>query len=302
MRESRDFEYAEFEELAAKNQDLTFTALGEKLKAVLQIEATTKDTLKTLDLYRNESGYNNAGELLADVNGFPGIDMVRFGDSINILFDRETHEHISVLMQYDRAIDTYRRYYQYEQIKGSLRKRKELIPEEAFRETIANAFVHRTWDIDAHITVSMFPDRIEIVSPGGLPKGMSKEGYLTGGISILRNRIVGSVFLRLRMIERFGTGIRRINESYRNSERKPVYDIQSDFIKVTLPVMEEKNNLAGDERRVYAALKGRPLSSSEIAAATGFGKTKVVAILNKLVAAGYITTSGNGRGLRYFRE
>jgi len=148
----------------------------------------------------------------------------------------------------------------------------------------------------------MLPDRIEIVSPGGLTKGMSKEGYLTGGISILRNRIVGSVFLRLRMIERFGTGIRRINESYRNSERKPVYDIQSDFIKVTLPVMEEKNNLVGDERRVYSALKGRLLSSSEIAEATGFGKTKVVAILNKLVAAGYITTSGNGRGLRYLRE
>ena len=288
-----------FEELVAKKQDLTFNALSERLKAVLQIEEVTIDTLKTLELYKNKEGYNIAGELLADVNSFPGIDIVRFGDSINIILDRETHEHISILTQYDKATDMYRKYYQYEYIKGSLRQKKELVPEEAFREVIANALVHRTWDITAHSTVLMFPDKIEIVSLGGLPKGMSQEKFLTGGISIFRNRIIGSVFLRLKMIERLGTGIRRINESYKNSNRKPVYDIQEDFIKVTLPVIEEKNNLTEDENRVYSLLKGRQLSSSDIVEGTGFGKTKAVSILNNLVAEGYVETSGNGRSLMY---
>lgn len=79
---------------------------------------------------------------------------------------------------------------------------------------IANALVHRTWDVNTHINVSMFNDRIEVTSSGGLPKGIMKEEYLMGGISIPRNYIIGNVFLRLRMIERFGTGIRRIKDLY----------------------------------------------------------------------------------------
>jgi DNA-binding IclR family transcriptional regulator len=51
---------------------------------------------------------------------------------------------------------------------------------------------------------------------------------------------------------------------------------------------------------VYSLLKRRRLSSSEIVKATGFGKTKAVSILNNLVAGGYIETTGQGRGLKYF--
>ncbi|WP_431835298.1 ATP-binding protein [Fusicatenibacter saccharivorans] len=49
----------------------------------------------------------------------------------------------------------------------------EKIPQAAFREAIANALIHRVWDIDSHIRVSMFDDRIEVVSPGGLPAGIT---------------------------------------------------------------------------------------------------------------------------------
>ncbi len=49
---------------------------------------------------------------------------------------------------------------------------------------------------------------------------MSEADFLRGGISILRNRIIGSIFFRLHLIERFGTGIRRINESYADSKIK----------------------------------------------------------------------------------
>ncbi len=291
-----------FEEQAAGNQDLSFTLLNERLMDELHLEFVTKDIYRTLELFTEKNGYNIAGELLADVNSFPGIDMVRFGDSINTLLDRKTHVHVSILKQYDSAIDMYRQYYQFEQIKGSIREKREMIPEEAFREAVANAIVHRTWDVNADITVSMFPSRIEIVSPGGLPKGVSKEAYLTGGISILRNRIIGNVFLRLQMIERFGTGIRRINEAYISNEKKPVYDILPDLIKITLPVIGGKKDLKQDENQIYFILKGKRLSSSAIVEATGFGKTKVVSILNKLVTEGYVYTAGNGRGRVYLVE
>ncbi len=81
----------------------------------------------------------------------------------------------------------FRKYYEYEQIRGSAREQISLIPEEAFREAAANALVHRTWDVNSQINIAMFHDKIQITSPGGLPKGISEEEYLRGGISILRN-------------------------------------------------------------------------------------------------------------------
>ena len=69
--------------------------------------------------------------------------------------------------------------------------------------------IHRLWDVNASIKVSMLEDRIEISSPGGLPAGISEEEYLNGQVSILRNPIIGNVFFRLKYIEKFGTGIMR---------------------------------------------------------------------------------------------
>ena len=209
-----------FEDLPSKTQELSFSILENKLKEILNIKNFSLDVLKTLELYRDSIGYNNAAQLLADQNKFPGIDSVRFGDNMNILLDRETFSNISILSQYDKIVEKFRTYYEYEEIKGSLRQKVELIPEEAFREAIANAIVHRTWDIHAHINVAMYKDKIEISSPGGLPKGISEEAYKNGGISIPRNPIIAGIFFQLHLIERFGTGIRRINEAYQKNEKK----------------------------------------------------------------------------------
>ena len=291
-----------FEELPAKQQELTFSELENQLQNILGLQSINKDTLKTLELYNDKEGFNNAGALLADTNNFYGIDMARFGDNISIILDRETYANISILKQYSLALHLFRKYYQYEQIKSIVRETVELVPEKAFREAIANALVHRTWDIDAHINIAMFADRIEITSPGGLPKGLRKEDYLQGGISILRNRIIGNLFFRLHLIERFGTGIRRINELYKNSDRKPTYVINPNSLRITLPVMINSAGLNNDEKSVYEFVKGKRVSSSDIAKATGFGKSKTIAILKKLVASGYIQSAGTGRGLKYFEQ
>ena len=292
-----------YEELPVSDQSLlSFQILEEKLKTVLQIESFTKDTLKTLELYKEGSGFNKAGELLADRNGFPGIDAVRFGDSINIILDRETYEHTSILKQFDSALGMFRKYYEYEQIKGSARELISLIPEEAFREATANALVHRTWDVNSHINIAMFHDKIRITSPGGLPEGISEEEYMRGGISILRNPIIGNVFYRLHMIEKFGKGIRRINEAYQGSMTKPTFNITENAICIILPVLQERSDLLPDEQKVYQLLKNREMPSSAVVEATGFGKSKAVTILNRLVQNGYITVTGTGRGTKYKAE
>lgn len=288
-----------FEEIKSRKKELTFDYLGKKLNEQLGIKDITQDVLKTLALIDDESNYNNAALLLSDENSFPGIDIVSFGDSISIILNRETIENESILKMYEDVVDIYHKNYQYEEISGVLRLKKELIPEKAYREAVANAIVHRMWDVNARINIEMYKDRIEITSPGGLPKGISVDDYLRGGISIPRNPIIGYVFLRLKMIERLGTGIRRINESYAESASKPSYIISDETIKIILPVLTDGSELTKDERAIISVIKNRTASSSEIVAQTGFGKTKVVAILNELVERGYVEKVGVGRGTEY---
>lgn len=169
-----------FEELPCKDQKLSFEILQSKLKEKIQIETFNRDTLKTLNLYDDVNGFNNAAGLLADKNHFPGFDMVKFGENISVIQKRITVENTSVLDIYEKALSVFRDYYQYEVIQGADRKMVEKIPEAAFREAIANALIHRVWDVDSQIRVSMFDDKIEVVSPGGLPSGITEDEYLSG--------------------------------------------------------------------------------------------------------------------------
>ena len=159
-----------FESLANDNKDMTFDELEKSLIEKLGIKEVNDDTLRTLGLYTKNGQLNNAASLLSDKNSFAGIDVARFGNSIDEILDRESFIHISVIAQYDKALTMYRRYYQYEQIKGADRVLIESVPEKAFREAVANALVHRTWDVNANIRISMFADKIEISSPGGFAR------------------------------------------------------------------------------------------------------------------------------------
>ena len=288
-----------YEELPADNQELSFKILEKRAKQEIGIKSLNKDILKTLNLYSDSDGYKQAAALLADENEFPGIDIARFGESISIILKRVTFEHESVLEELEKAVRIYRDYYQYEEIQGIERKKVEKIPEEAFRETIANALIHRTWDVNAQIRVMMFDDRIEISSPGGLPTGISEEEYLKGNVSILRNPILGNVFYRLHIVEILGTGIVRIQEAYKYSDKKPVFEIFDNSINVILPVIGN-SDLTEDEKVVYEVLsKTMPKSISEITVMTPFGKSKVTTLLKSLARKNYVSVTGNGRGTKY---
>ena len=289
-----------FEELPCKEQMLTFEILNQKLKENIQINNFNKDTLKTLNLYDDNNGYNNAAGLLADNNHFPGIDIVKFGQNISIIQKRATFDNISVLDVYDKTLDVFRDYYRYEVIQGAERKNIEKIPEAAFREAIANALIHRVWDVESQIRVLMFDDRIEIISPGGLPSGITEEEYLSGKLSVLRNRNLANVFYRLGFVEIFGTGITRIKQLYEAGLRKPDFEVSENTIKIMLPVFEENMNLTEDERTVYKILSKTVLKPiSEITPYVSFGKSKTIQILKDLSQKGIVTVEGKGRGTKY---
>lgn len=295
-------ENKEYEELPSDNQNLDFNFLGRELKDKTGIETFNTDVLKTLNLYSDSTGYNNAAAILSDQNRFPGIDIARFGETINIFLKRRTFEYQSILQSYYDSLDIYRDYYQYDEIDGTLRKTIETIPEEAFREAVANAIVHRVWDINAQIRISMFDDRIEIVSPGGLPDGISEKEYLEGRISVLRNPILANVFHRLDLIEKFGTGIKRIIQCYADSQSKPSFEISVNSIQVTLPLIKKHLDLTADEMKVYNLLSrniNRSISEILSSASLSFGKSKTTELLKKLEEKGIVAVEGKGRGTKY---
>lgn len=289
-----------FEELPCKEQKLTFEILHQKLKESIQIETFNKDTLKTLNLYDNTNGYNNAAGLLADKNHFPGIDIVKFGENISIIQKRATFDNRSILEVYDKTIEIFKDYYSYEVIQQAERKNIEKIPETAFREAIANALIHRVWDVESQIRVMMFEDRIEIISPGGLPAGITEEEYLSGKLSVLRNRNLANVFYRLGFVEIFGTGITRIKQVYEAGLQKPDFEVSENTIKIILPVLEENINLTDDEMVVYKILSKTVLKPiSEIAPYVSFGKSKTTQLLKAMGDKGVVTVEGKGRGTKY---
>lgn len=289
-----------FEELPCKNQELSFNILHLKLKESIQIETFNHDTLKTLNLYDNENGFSNAAELLADKNNFPGIDIIKFGENISIIQKRATFENISVLDVYEKALAVFRDYYQYEVIQGADRKKVEKIPEAAFREAIANALIHRAWDVDSQIRVYMFDNKIEVISPGGLPSGITAKEYLSGKLSVLRNRNLANVFYRLGFVEIFGTGITRIKQLYEEGLIKPDFEVSENAITIVLPIYEENNNLTEDEKVVYKFLSKVMMKSiSEIAPYVPFGKSKTTQLLKDMGQKGVVKVEGKGRGTKY---
>ena len=289
-----------FEELPCGRDDLTFQELSAKLMKNLDIKVVSEDILRTLGLFTKDKKFNNAAALLSDENDFYGIDIARFGNSINEIMDRETISKTSVLKQYDAALNMIKRYYQYEEISEIERKKIDLVPETAYREAIANALIHRDWSINSHIRISLFSDKIEIKSPGGLPRGITAEEYMKGDISCLRNPILGNVFFRLHYIEMFGTGVRRILLAYKDAKIKPKFEITDNVISVILPVTADQYHVTNDEAKVMSALEnGEQLSSSEIAKVTGYTKSKVLRLIEHLKEKDYIKIIGNGRGTKY---
>jgi ATP-dependent DNA helicase RecG len=95
------------------------------------------------------------------------------------------------------------------EIKGFDREDIYEIPLEVLREAMVNALMHRDYSIrGTQVMVEVHDDRVEIVNPGGLPKGLSARKL--GKMSIRRNEIIADIFSRMHMVERTGMGIRKM--------------------------------------------------------------------------------------------
>lgn len=305
-----------YDSLIYHGDNLHFEYLNRKISQRLGIGILTKDIFRSLGLMKYEE-YTTAAALLSDNNPINSarMSLVRFdSDTMLNIKDRSILKNISIIEAFDKSIDFYEKHInKAEIIKEAYRETVEEVPLVAFREAIANAIVHRDYMIDADIRVEFFDDRIEVMSPGGLPIGITEEEYLEGRVSIPRNSIIADIFLRLGIIERLATGIRRIKGYYRDKNVQPEFLIAQNSIKVILPKINSSSNLLKrtDERTngltetelkilKYIDATGR-ISRKEAETVLVLKKTQTVQVLNEMVKKGILIKLGSGKNTIYVR-
>lgn len=151
------------------------------------------------------------------------------------------------------------------------------LPESALREALVNAIAHRDYRSTANVQVYIFQDRVEIVTPGGLPAGMREEDL--GSRSVPRNPLLFSMLYRMRLVEQIGSGIRRIHDSCReHGVAEPAINVSPDWVTVTFPrpveaatphvTPHETPHVAPHVGRLIAVLQGE-MSRAELTDALG---------------------------------
>ena len=186
---------------------------------------------------------------------------------------------------------------------GLYRVDKRAYPTEAIREALLNAIVHREYGFSASTLISIFDNRIEFVSIGGLARGISQSDILLG-ISIARNKKLADVFYRLHLIEAYGTGMPKIIEAYREYGLEPHIEISDNAFKITLPntnaaFKEIKVELTENEQGVLSVLKEGIKSRPEIQKALGFSQTTAIVTIAALLDKGLVVKVGNGNKTKY---
>ena len=141
-------------------------------------------------------------------------------------------------------------------IKGVVRTDKKDYPEEAIREALLNALVHRDYSFSGSIIINVNDSKMEFISLGGLLPGLSTEDIRIG-VSQPRNKKLAEVFHRLRLIESYGTGIRRIFKLYENCPIQPVIEVTANAFKIVLPNMNACGAVA---ERVPGAAEKAPVA------------------------------------------
>ena len=133
-------------------------------------------------------------------------------------------------------------------------------PEIAVREALLNLLVHRDYSFSASALISIYADRIEFVSIGGLMPGIDLEDIMVG-ISVCRNQDLANVFYRLHLIEAYGTGMGKIMRAYEGMEEKPSIETTKNAFKIILPNINAKY-----ETGKFSAPKAESITSSAVGA------------------------------------
>ena len=216
-------------------QDLTFDTAKKEFRS--RDVPFTEDKYVSLDLWSYEKNlYTNLAQLFSD-QCLHTVKMAVFDDPENTIFKdrrefggsifKQLHQTYEYLMLNNRTSSI---------VHGLDRIDKIEYPTEALREALLNTLIHRDYSYSGSIIININNERMEFISIGGLPRGLSTSDIMNG-ISQPRNPTLAQAFFRLKHMESYGTGIRRIFNLYSYCDTKPSISVSENSFRITLPNM-----------------------------------------------------------------
>ncbi len=297
----RESDGVAFDKSRCLNQELTFS-YTEKYFADTGLSFTPENR-RTLKLIDADGYYTNAALLLSDQCEH-SIKCAVYDGTGKTKFKARKEFFGSILKQMDEAYEYVNlSNNQNSTFDGLKRIDHPDYPHEAIREALLNAVIHRDYDYSGSIIINVYEDRIEFVSIGGLVKGITVIDIMNG-VSQPRNSIIADVFYRLELIESYGTGIKKIFESYSEALRKPEIQPAPASFVITLPKITAHTVVLSQEEQKKEILKliadKGALSRKDIEASLSITKQLAIKLLNELLEERKIEKSGMAKAVRYF--
>ena len=233
------------------------------------------------------------------------VKIAVFADEANTQF-RDSKEFAgSVFKQLDHAYEYLSLCNKTESsFKGLERIEKKDYPEVALREALLNAIVHRDYSFSGSIIINVNDKQMEFISIGGLLPGLSPED-IKSGISQPRNNKLAEIFHRLRLIESYGTGIRRIYSLYEKCPSQPRIEVTPNTFKIILPNMnafsrETENSITPQMRVILDYIKENDgITDLQIQDLLGLKKTRTFNLAKQMREMELITSVGRGSEKKY---
>ena len=233
---------------AFKRVDHAFTALLARYRKERKVSFSDSD-FESFGLETSDGILTNTGALLADdcplshsrvfCTRWNGLTM-----AAGVMDAKDDHEYSGGILSLLRYAEDFVRVNSRHAWHKLPRSRVEFheYPERAVHEALVNAFIHRDYiEVGSEVHVDMFDDRLEITSPGGMPEGRRVEDYDVHRIpSVRRNKLLADFCERLRLMERRGSGFKKIFEDYEKisenpGHRIPVIEAEPTYFRLTLP-------------------------------------------------------------------
>ena len=296
-----------FEEMRSLEQNLTFES-AKKVFAERNVKFGLTQ-MKTLGMVTQDGVYTNLGLLLSDQCVHTIKAAVFQGTTQSEFKDRREFSG-SLFRQMDEAYDFIDfRNQTHSTFDKLYRIDRRDYPETAVREALLNLLVHREYSFRASTFISLYADRLEFTSIGGLVSGISLKD-VTMGISVCRNAKLANVFYRLELIEAYGTGIIKIMEAYEGTGMIPQIETSDNAFKITLPnlnampeparQMQVNPEKSTPEEKVIALTKQRGvITRKEIEILLGIGQSSCGRLLKKLIEKGLLIQEGKGKNTHY---
>lgn len=221
-----------FENMRSINQALTFEATKKEFEK--RNVAFGQPQMQTLKIVSADGIYTNLGLLLSEQCPHTIKAAVFEGINQNVFKDRR--EFSGSLMQQLNEVYDYIDFHNqtHATFQKLLRIDTRDYPEVAVREALLNSLVHRDYSFRASTLISIYEDRIEFVSIGGLLPGLELDDLMMG-VSVCRNPHLANVFYRLQLIEAYGTGMKKIMGAYADAPVQPKIMTTNNAFKIILP-------------------------------------------------------------------